>query len=92
MFAAKRVRIDIDLAVSFLCTWVSSPTVHDGKKLKRVIRYLKSTPKLRQTMDMDGNMYMHSWVDMSYAMHCDMRGYTKGVVSLGKGTGQGYGK
>lgn len=31
-------------------------------------------------------MYMHSWVDVSYATHCDMKGHTGGVVSLGKGT------
>ena len=42
LYAAKRVRIDIDLVVSYLCTKVASPTEGDKIKLIRVMEYLKS--------------------------------------------------
>ena len=34
LYLSKRVRIDIDLAVSYLCTRVASPTYGDKEKLK----------------------------------------------------------
>ena len=34
LYVSKRVRIDIDLAVSYLCTRVASPTEGDEDKLK----------------------------------------------------------
>ena len=40
---AKRVRLDIDLAILFLCTRVSKPSKGDETKLKRVLMYLKKT-------------------------------------------------
>ena len=86
LYLSKRVRIDIDLAVSFLCTRVSSPTVGDEQKLKRVLSYLQGTKGMTRVMGMDGLHYLQTWVDASYAVHRDMRGHTGGVISLGCGT------
>ena len=51
---AKRVRINIDLAVSFLCTRVASPTREDEIKLKQVLPYLNGTKRMRGTLWMNG--------------------------------------
>ena len=40
LFASKRARPDIQVAVAFLCTRVKEPNVDDYKKLTRVIKYL----------------------------------------------------
>ena len=45
LYLAKRVSIDIDLAVSFLCTRVAMPIIGDETKLKRVLSYLQGTKK-----------------------------------------------
>ena len=34
LYVAKRVRLDIDLAISFLCTRVAQPSIGDKVKLK----------------------------------------------------------
>ena len=86
LFLAKRVRIDIDLAISFLCTKVSKPTIGDEIKLKRVLSYLKRTKDLKRNMGMNSTGYLQTWIDASYATHRDMRGHTGGVISMGHGT------
>ena len=43
LYAGKRARPDIQLAVAFLCTRVSSPDEDDLEKLKRVIEYIRAT-------------------------------------------------
>ena len=43
LFASKRGRPDIQVAVAFLCTRVKAPTKEDYAKLGHVISYLKDT-------------------------------------------------
>ena len=86
LYAAKRVRIDIDLAVSFLCTRMAEPTVNDENKLKRVLSYLQGTNRMKRTIGIDGMQYIQTWIDASYAIHRDMRGHSGAVISMGKGT------
>ena len=43
LFAAKRARPGIQVAVAYLCTRVREPTRDDYLKLSRVIRYLRGT-------------------------------------------------
>ena len=51
---AARARIDIDLALSFLCSRVASPTRGDEVKPKSVLEYLKGCPDLPRFIGMDG--------------------------------------
>ena len=85
LYAAKRTRIDIDLAVSFLCTRVASLTKGDKIKLIRVFEYLKSCPSLLRTIMTKGELEMHTWVDTLYVTHQDMRGHTGGASSMVRG-------
>ena len=71
LYASKRIKIDIDLAVSFLCTRVAAPTVGDEDKLKRVLSYLKGTKNMRRIIGMNGLGYVQTWIDVSYAVHRD---------------------
>ena len=84
LYASKRIRLDIDLALSFICTKVTEPSRGDLEKLKRVLEYLKYTKNMRRTMGMNNMGYLQTWIDASYATHRDMRGHTGGVMSMGK--------
>lgn len=86
LYLSKRARIDIDLAVSFLCTRVSQPDITDEEKLIRVLSYLEATKDLTRVIGSDGLTYMHTWTDASLAIHRDMKGHTGGVISMGRGT------
>ena len=86
LYVAKRVRLDIDLAISFLCTRVSKPSKGDENKLKRILMYLKKTKELKRIMGMNGTGYLQTLIDASHATHCDMRGHTGGIISVGKHT------
>jgi len=85
LFLCKRARPDIQTAVAFLCTRVSSPDVDDYKKLRRVVQYLRGTPKFCLTLEADSLQVIKWWVDASFAVHADMRSHTGGAMSLGKG-------
>ena len=43
LYVFKQVRVDIDLAVSFLCIGVSRSTEEDWGKLRRLLHYLWDT-------------------------------------------------
>ena len=85
LFLSMRARPDILTAVSFLCTRVSCPTVDDRYKLRRVIRYLRSTKELHLTLEADSVASLHWFIDASYAVHPDMKSHTGGVMIMGKG-------
>ena len=43
LYVSKRARVDIDLAVSFMCTRVSRSTEEDWGKLRRLLNYISGT-------------------------------------------------
>ena len=85
LFVAKQARLDIDLAISFLCTRVSCSTDEDWEKLGRVLGYIKRTIEMPRIIGTNNMQTMHTWVDASYATHDNMRGHTGGVISMGVG-------
>jgi hypothetical protein len=85
LYVSKRGRLDIQLAIAFLCTRVSCSTEKDWQKLKRVLEYLKGTLDEFLTLGADNITMMKTWVDASYAVHNDMKSHTGGVVSFGRG-------
>jgi hypothetical protein len=85
LYVSKRSRLDIQLAVAFLCTRVSCSTDQDWAKLKRVLEYLRGTLDDFLTLGADDIGMMKTWVDASYAVHMDMKSHTGGVVSFGIG-------
>jgi hypothetical protein len=86
LYIAKRGRIDIQLAIAFLCTRVSCSTEDDWSKLKRVLQYLGRTKDDFLILGADCLTILKTWVDASYGVHSDMKSHTGGAMSLGRGT------
>jgi hypothetical protein len=85
MYVSQRCRVDIVTAIAFLCTRVSKSTEQDWDKLKRVLEYLKGTINDELTLGADSMQKLGSFVDVSFAVHEDMRSHTGGAVSFGRG-------
>ena len=43
LYVAKRARVDLQLAIAFLCTRVSKSTQEDWEKLRRTLKYIHKT-------------------------------------------------
>ena len=85
MFVCQRCRLDIMTAISFLCTRVSRFTEQDWYKLKRVLEYLNGTLDDVLTLGADSFDELLNFVDVSFAIHHDMRSHTGGGASFGRG-------
>ena len=85
LFVSKRARLDIELAISFLCTRVSKSTMQDWEKLRRLLSYLQCTIDMPRIIGANGFEILQPYVEASYATHNDMRGHTGGLMTLGHG-------
>ena len=85
LYLMKRVRPDIETAISFLMRRVSKSDVDDWWKLKRVLAYLKNTIDDVRIIGASSLTQILTWVDASYAFHADMRSHTGGTTSFGLG-------
>ena len=74
LYVSKRARMDIDLAVAFLCTRVAKNTEEDWLKLKRLLNYIRRTIEMRRTIGVDSLNHLRALTDASYAVHDDARG------------------
>jgi hypothetical protein len=81
LYLGKRGRPDILLP--FLCTRVKSPTVEDGRKLERVLGYLKLTKNWTRVFDESPIGQVMSFIDASFAGHEDGKGQSGCMVFLG---------
>jgi hypothetical protein len=72
LFAAKRARPDLQVAVAYMCTHVKAPTVLDYHKLGRTIKYLRGTIFMPLVLGRDGTGLLMWSVDASFAIHNDM--------------------
>ena len=85
LYLEKRARPDIETAVAFLTTRVTSPTIDDWKKLKRVLTYLANTIDDVRRIGCDSLSHIFTWIDAAFAVHPNMRGQTGGAMSFGWG-------
>ena len=87
LYLATRVRPDILLAVTYLCSRVTKATASDKAKLNRVIGYLAGTPELGKRLggDASGNATLTSFSDASFAVHPDMKSHNGQYITLGLG-------
>ena len=86
LFACKRARPDLQVAVSYLCTRGKCPTKSDYDKLRRTIKYLRSTIHLPLVLGWDESGIITWSVDAAFAVHNDMRSHTGACTTLGKGS------
>ena len=85
LYVAKRARIDLQLAIAFLCTRVSKRTQEDWEKLRRLLKYVHKTIDLPRIIGVKDFSVLQTWVDASYATPLNMRSHTGAVLSLGHG-------
>ena len=90
LFASKRARPDLQVAVAYLCTRVKSPTVSDYIKLVRVIKYIRATIHLPLLLGWDKTGTLTWAVDASSAVHRDFRSPTGALLTLGKGAAMAF--
>ena len=84
LYLSKRVRPDILLAVSFLCTRVNAPNEEDFRKLEKVLGYLSLTKDKALVIsgDIDPSPKVEVFVDASFSTHDDGKGHTGCVIML----------
>ena len=85
LFIYKRARPDFPLGVSFLKTRIQAPEEDGWKKLSRFIKYLRLNKHLPLTLRADDALIMKWWINVSFAVHPNMKSHTGGNGSLGKG-------
>lgn len=85
LFVTSRARRDIQTAIAFLTTRVKKPDEDDWGKLKRVLKYLKGTKRLKLSLSAENLSILKWWVDASHAVHEDCKSHTGMGMSLGKG-------
>ena len=66
LYVAKRARIDLQLAIAFLCSRVSKSTQEDWEKLQRVLKYIHNTIDLPRIIGVKDFKVLQTWVDASY--------------------------
>ena len=71
LFACKRARPDLQVAVSYLCTRVKAPNRSDYLKLARTIKYVRSTISLPLLLGWDESGTLTWAVDASFAVHAN---------------------
>ncbi len=71
------VRQDIQTTVAFLTTRVKQPDEDDWGKLKRVLKYLRTTRTLRLTLFADSLANLCWYIDASHLTHDDCKGHWK---------------
>jgi hypothetical protein len=92
LFASARARKDIQPSVAFLTTRVRTPDEDDWLKLKRLLKYIRSTVYLPLILKAESLNVIKWWVDASFATHDNCRGHTGATMSLGKGSIVGMSK
>ena len=70
LYISKRARLDIQLAVAFLCKRVSCCDKDDWRKLKRVLQYLRGTIDDTLIMGADSMHKMCTWDGWTHHMPC----------------------
>jgi hypothetical protein len=85
LFACKRSRCDLQVAVAMLCTRVQKPTEEDWKKLLRMMRYIRATIKDVLNLRADDLSIVKWYVDASFAVHPDFKSHTGAAMTYGAG-------
>ena len=84
-WVSQRCRLDIATAIAFLSPRVSQPTEQDWLKLKRVLEFLNGTVTDKLTLGAESLDCLQNFVDVSFAVHADMRSHSGGVASFDRG-------
>ncbi len=76
LYLAKRARLDILTATSFLCTRVTKPTKSDQRKLLHVLGYLRLTIDYKYVIAPSQPLRVVAYIDAAFAMHADSKSHS----------------
>ena len=85
MWVSQRCRLDVATTIAFLSTRVLQPTEQDWFKLKRVLEFLNGTVQDKLTLGAESLDCLLNFVDVTFAVHSDMRSHFDGAASFGRG-------
>jgi hypothetical protein len=85
LYATNRARPDTCTAIAFLTTRVREPDKDDWTKLVHLMRYIRCTCKMPLILSANGSGILKWWVDASFTVHPNLRGHSRGGLSLGRG-------
>jgi hypothetical protein len=85
LYLGKRIRPEILVTVSFLCTRVTRATEEDETKLDRMIKYIASNCLQPLVLSASDPLSITAYVDASYGVHEDGKSHTGAVITLGGG-------
>ena len=86
LFALKRARPGLHMAVAYPCTRVNCPNKANYDKLRRVIKYIRRTIHLPLLLGWDESGAIKWSVDASFAVHNDYWSHTGAIATLEKGS------
>ena len=84
LYLSQRTRVDLQLAVGFLCTRVKKPDEHDQKKLTHLMKYIQRTAHLPLILRSNGNGTV-IYIDGAHSVHADMKGHAGVYATEGSG-------
>lgn len=86
LFMSKRVRPDIQVTIALLCTRKTKSNPYNWKKLKRVLKYLKSPKDFKlHVFCSERTPVIKWWVDAFYAVQQDFKIHTGVMMTMGSG-------
>ena len=86
LYLSKRARPDIMLAVAYLTTRVKGPNLDDGKKLKRVMKYLNGSVARDLVLHATKPLRVEGYIDAAFGLHDDGKSHTGMVITVGGAT------
>jgi len=86
LYLGLRTRPTIAVAVSYLATRVTCANIDDGKKLDRVLMYMRSTPGQSLTLACHGPLRVVASIDAAFGSHDDGKSHTGVVHKIGTAT------
>ena len=84
LYITKRARPDTCTVVEFLTTIVREPKKYNRGNLFHQMKYIRGTRDLPLILSNNSSGVLKWWIDASYAVHPNMRGYTGGGLSIGR--------
>ena len=85
LYATKRAIPDTCTSIAYLTTRIQAPNDKDWDKLVHLMQYIRVTRKLSLTLTVNGSEILKWWVGALFAVHINMRVYSGGGLSLGRG-------
>lgn len=78
LYVTKQARPDISVAIAFLLTRVHQPDQDNWESY--LMKYISGTQELPLILGADGTGLVKLYLNTSFAVHPNMRGYTDGVL------------